>query len=120
MKQHYRSIGRFLTQAPHRDRRQTVRPRRRLLLEQLEARLVLATVSWNSDQDGFWDAAENWLDESNVSRVPGPQDDVVIDREAANPGITVRNGEQSVRSLMSRERIVITGGSLSLDESSEL
>ena len=49
-------------------------------LEVLEDRVLPATVFWNVDADGFWDVAANWRDDQGVSRLPGAEDDVVIDR----------------------------------------
>jgi hypothetical protein len=75
----------------------------------------LSTVRWNVDTDGFWSVAGNWLDESTmVARVPGPSDDVVIDRAAANPRITINTGGQSVRSVTSHETLEILAGSLTV------
>src|SRR5262245_32415429 len=90
-----------------------------MLLERLEDRCLMAVVSWGVDTDGFWDLATNWSDEFGVQRVPGPADDVVIDRPAADVVVTVRSGTQSVRSVLSREALNVTGGSLALAEASE-
>ena len=40
-------------------------------LDRLDA--VAATVSWNTDSNGYWDVASNWSSGS----VPGADDDVV-------------------------------------------
>ncbi len=93
---------------------------RRMQLEPLEQRLMLATVSWNTDGDGFWDVATNWQDDMGVQRVPGSDDDVVIDRGAANPVITLRSGAQSVKGLQAHEGLSITGGSLTIAVDSEI
>ena len=45
------------------------------VLETLEFRRLLATVSWVSATSGSWDVASNW----STDAVPGPTDDVVID-----------------------------------------
>lgn len=80
----------------------------------------MAVVSWGVDTDGFWDVAANWSDELGVQRVPGPTDDVVIDRPAGDVTVRVRSGSQSVKSLQSQESLALTGGSLTLAEASEI
>jgi RHS repeat-associated protein len=85
-------------------------------LEALEPRLLMATVTWAVDADGFWDVASNW---SN-NEVPGLDDDVVIDRAGGPFTITVRSGAQSINSLQSAERLSITGGSLTLASTSTI
>jgi hypothetical protein len=84
--------------------------RGKLIAERLEDRLLLAPVSWNSDSSGFGDDAANW----STGVVPGPADDVTIDRGAANPTITIRSGGQSVNSVESAEAIARSGGSLTV------
>ncbi len=63
---------------------------------------VQATISWNIDGDGDWNVASNW----SGGVVPGPNDDVVIDRGAANPTITI-SSPVSVHSLDSHEHLVL-------------
>ena len=70
--------------------------------------------TWISDKDGYWDDAKNW---SN-GVVPGSTDNVVIDRGAANPTITIRSGTQIVNSLTSTEALIVSGGSLTLNADS--
>ena len=79
-------------------------------MEVVEPRLLLSTVHWNSDSSGFWDVASNW----DTGKVPGPADDVIIDRAGASPTITIRSGIQSVQSLTDVDPLVISGGSLAL------
>ncbi len=69
---------------------------------------MMAQVLWMQDADGFWDTPGNW----STGSVPGAADDVFIDRGAANPVITVRDGTQSVRSIQSAEALALTGGTL--------
>ena len=76
---------------------------RRLLLEQLEGRLLLTAVSWNSPVDGFWDVATNWL----PPQVPGSGDDVTIDLPALNPTVTIRDA-RTVNSIVSRESLIVS------------
>src|SRR5262245_61062769 len=99
---------------PHISRRHSV------CLESLEDRTLPATVFWNVDADGFWDEANNWRDDQGVGRLPGPDDDVVIDRPATSITVTLRTSAP-VRSLISRETFVlIFGGALSPARDSEL
>jgi hypothetical protein len=81
---------------------------------------ITPTISWNVDADGFWDVASNWRDSDGVSRVPNSTDDVLIDRNNVNLTVTVAAGSQSARSLLSRESLVLSGGSLSLGSPSEI
>jgi hypothetical protein len=75
-------------------------------LEVLEDRTLL-TVFWNVDADGFWDEASNWIDDQGTSRAPVANDDVVIDRPAGNFSVTHRTPNNSVRSIVSRERLIL-------------
>ncbi|HET9219022.1 MAG TPA: matrixin family metalloprotease, partial [Terriglobia bacterium] len=81
---------------------------------------ITPTISWILPGDGFWDIAANWQDTSGQARVPTSSDDVLIDLAGSNPTITVRTGAQAVRSLLSSESIVISGGSLTVDSTSEI
>lgn len=97
-----------------RSRRSTQGSRRyaRLALERLEKRLAPAQVSWAVDANGFWDAPANW----STGAVPGPNDDVVIDRPAGDYTVTVRQGVSTVHSITARERLTVgvSGGGVSL------
>jgi hypothetical protein len=67
-----------------------------------------ATVNWIGGS-GDWNTAANWTN----STLPGPDDDVVIDR----PGdltATHSAGPHSVKSLQSREAFVLSGGLLAV------
>ena len=65
------------------------------------------TISWSTDASGAdWETAANW----SPSRVPNGNDDVCIDRGAANPAVTIASGDASVREFTSAERLTITGG----------
>ncbi len=48
--------------------------------ESLEARVLLTTVSWEVDADGFWDVGSNW----STGAVPGPGDVTATRQEAAS------------------------------------
>ena len=65
-----------------------------------------APVSWVPDADGLWQTPVNWS--SNPS-LPGPADDVTIDRPAAIT-VTISSGNPSVRSLTSMENLIVGGG----------
>src|SRR5712691_3776496 len=80
------------TQASRRGSRRyapVLRGRCKPWVELLEDRILLSSVSWNTDADGQWNVAANWLDDQHVARVPTAADDVTIDRGAANPTITI-------------------------------
>ncbi|MDZ4852063.1 MAG: Ig-like domain-containing protein, partial [Pirellulaceae bacterium] len=72
------------------------------------------SVAWNTDSDGNWNDPGNW----NTGEVPRPNDKVIIDRKAANPTIRITGGNVKVTSLISREAIVISGGSLTVTQPS--
>jgi hypothetical protein len=88
-----------------------------LYLERLEDRLAPATVSWNVDTDGNWNTAKDW----STGTVPGPNDDVVINR-AGSVTVTIDSGSQSVHSLKSssQETVALSGGSLTVATASEI
>src|SRR5947208_906744 len=81
---------------------------RRLQIETLEDRRLLAVVNWDGGGDG-----KEWLDRFNWTgdALPGGADDVVID-VVANPTVHYSFGSTTIRSLVSQEAIVIGGGSL--------
>ena len=74
------------------------------------------SVAWISDADGDWNNPGNW----STGEVPGPNDAVIIDRQTANPTITISEGDIQVRSLISRDSFAITGGSFTVSEASEI
>jgi hypothetical protein len=68
-----------------------------------------ATVTWAADSNGSWNVPSNWS--SNPS-LPGPNDDVIIDRGTANPIITlgaVSGGVASINSLVANETFRLAG-----------
>ncbi len=81
-----------------------------LSVERLEDRLAPAIIRWNTDADGSWHVAGNWLDEFNVVRLPTSSDNVILDRGAANPVITT-SSSVTVASLVANESLHITNGS---------
>jgi RHS repeat-associated protein len=74
----------------------------RFLLERLEDRLAPAQVFWAVDTDGFWDLGSNW----STGVVPGPNDDVVIDRTTP-VSVTHRSGSDTVRSIIGRDALAV-------------
>ena len=74
------------------------------------------SVAWISDEDGNWNNAGNW----STGEVPGPNDAVIIDRLIANPTVSLPDGNVVIRSLVSREDFVMSGGSLTVSEPSEI
>jgi hypothetical protein len=101
-------------------RRRPARPQRhprgrpRLLLECLEDRTLLSTVTWINPAGGDWDNAANWLDTATgVHRLPTANDDAIISQS----GITVTHSSSSsdtVHSLTSAANLNLSNGSLSL------
>ncbi len=93
--------------------------RRRLAVEPLEDRRLLAIVTWDGLGDGMsWSDRFNWNNPGAVdpNTLPGSGDDVVID-VAANPNITVSTAATPIKSLNSAESLVLaSGGSLSILE----
>ena len=72
-------------------------------------------VRWIAQTDGFWDVGANW----STGVVPGPNDDVVID-VPHNTTVTHRQGSDVVRSLRSRNPVIVSGGVLTLDAASTI
>jgi hypothetical protein len=90
-----------------------------LLLECLEDRTVLSTVTWINAAGGDWDTAANWMDTATgANRLPTANDDAVISQS----GITVTHSSpfnaDEVHSLTSAANLNLTGGSLTLDTAS--
>lgn len=82
-------------------------------VENLEGRLVPSTVRWANPAGGDWADAANW----DTGAVPGPDDDVVINMPG-NVMITHTAGDDAVHSLMSRNLLNLSGGSLELADTS--
>jgi len=72
-----------------------------------------ATVEWVGGS-GDWGTAANWS--SGV--VPGPSDNVVIDRPGEELTITLSSGSRQVNALHCEENLSITGGSLTVTDGS--
>ncbi len=74
---------------------------------------VGATATWVGG-NGNWNTATSW----SIGRVPGPFDRVVLPTSGVT--VTISTGAQSVRSLNGAGSLSITGGSLTVTESSRL
>ncbi|MEZ6063698.1 MAG: carboxypeptidase regulatory-like domain-containing protein [Planctomycetaceae bacterium] len=102
-------IGRRPTDSRRRSLRRKARTTGRVsftaapAVESLENRTLLATITWNTDANGFWDDAANW----DLGREPVSSDEVIIDRGAANPVVTVRTATGRFFQVASEETIVI-------------
>ena len=89
--------------------------RRRLTLEVLEDRTLLATMIWNNPSGGDWDVAANWVNQANASdhHIPTASDDAQIN----TTGITVTHAnanDDSVNSLTSQANFVLSSGTLNV------
>lgn len=88
------------------------------VLDGLEPRVFLSTVQWTGAGDGLsWHDGQNW----DTGSVPGITDDAIID-DASDPTIqfTADTGDRIVRSLISRENLSFSGGSLSVLTTAEV
>jgi hypothetical protein len=81
------------------------------------ATLPGAVVQWATDADGFWHTAANWTSSPSL---PGPADDVTIDRPLADIIVTHSQGTDSIKSLTCNEALTVSGGVLSLANASQI
>jgi parallel beta-helix repeat protein len=94
--------------------RDFIERRRRLAFELLEGRRVLAQVHWTGAAGTFdWGTAGNW----STNAIPGGSDDVTIGDLPGDATITYGSGNQWVRSLVTLERVHVTGGTLTVGTS---
>ena len=70
-----------------------------------------ALVSWNTNSNGAWSTAANWT--SNPA-LPGPLDDVTINRPAAAVTVGISSGDWTINSLALAETIRFSGGTLAV------
>jgi hypothetical protein len=77
---------------------------------------LAATVTWNVDTDGLWQVPINW---SSSPSLPGSSDDVTIDQPTS---ITVTHslGSDTIKSLTCKENLVISVGSLSINNVAQI
>lgn len=101
---------------PRRRVRPDARQRSAHRVEQLEDRLLLTAIAWNSPVDGDWNVAGNWL----PPQVPGSGDDVTIDLAGFNPTVTISD-PRTVNSIVSRESLVVAGtGAFTVNAASQI
>lgn len=114
-------LSNFLFQADEPMRKLHRRSRRTtiLRLERLETRNLLAAFVWNTDSDGNWNDAANWIDGDGNTGVPGDGDDVTIERFDTNPVVTI-SSDAHAESLNSTEQIVVDGAALHVDTTAHL
>jgi RHS repeat-associated protein len=67
-----------------------------------------ATVTWIGG-NGNWNDTANW----STGALPGPDDDVVIDRPG-DIAVTLNSGNHTVRTIVCEEDFVLSGGTLNL------
>src|SRR6516162_9535841 len=88
--------------------------RRWLHLEVLEDRILPSTVTWINLAGGGWDTAGNWRDDQGINRLPGPNDDAVIN-VAGNVTIThSQNVTDTIKSLTASDPLTLSGGTLNV------
>src|SRR5262245_3841678 len=87
-----------------------------LRLEALEDRTLLAVVRWINPAGGEWNVPGNW----NTGALPGPDDDVVIDVPGAAVTVTHPAGASSILSLVSNEKLTLSGGTLRVGGSAQV
>ncbi|MCE9535089.1 MAG: hypothetical protein K8R65_01605, partial [Nitrospirae bacterium] len=97
---------------PRRQRRSTMVLK---AVEVLEERCLLTPISWVAQTDGFWDDPNNW----STGQVPNAGDDVTLDLPGFNPIITIRDN-RTVKSIVSRESLMITAGTFEIDTASQI
>jgi hypothetical protein len=77
---------------------------------------VVVPVTWDGGGDGTsWGDPLNW----SGNNLPGPNDDVTIS-VASNPTIVVGAGAWTIRSLVCNENLTVSGGNLSVAQSSSI
>ncbi len=82
---------------------------RRLAIEQLEDRLVLATVIWDGDAGDFsWHTPQNW----DGDQLPVAGDDVIIN--TATEFVRHSTGTTNINSLTTNQMFILTGGTLNI------
>ena len=75
-----------------------------------------ASVTWVLNADGFWEIATNW---SSDPLLPGVSDDVTINVGGTRT-ITHSSGTDTINSLTSQEAIVLSGGTLTINNASSI
>ncbi len=104
--------SRKLSQSNLRQRRRRLTSRRRLSLESLEHRRLLATVNWDGGPSGLgslWSDPENWVGDA----VPGAADDVVIGAEFSSATIEIGT-PTTINSISSHAPLILFDSPLSV------
>jgi virginiamycin B lyase len=79
-------------------------------------------VNWINPAGGDWGNPANWQDDQGVHRLPGPNDQTIIDIPGQN-SFTVTHSSSvadSVYSLTSQDAIVLSGGTLTINATSTI
>ncbi|HEX8522311.1 MAG TPA: GH25 family lysozyme [Tepidisphaeraceae bacterium] len=81
----------------------------------------LIPALWTKDAGGDWSTISNWNSDADPSglgpaaRLPGPIDTIILQRDNANPVISMTTGTHNIRKLFTYEPLNITGGSLTIN-----
>jgi hypothetical protein len=75
------------------------------------------TVTWAVDASGAWTTPSNW---SSDPSLPGPSDDVLIDRPADSYTVILPSSTQSINSLLSQENLSVFGGTLAVTNTAQV
>jgi Ca2+-binding RTX toxin-like protein len=105
---HSKSIGHSTFRQRRKRRRRQLHRNRRMVMENLEVRHLLAAIGWDGGGDGAsWHDPLNWDSDS----LPTVADDVVID---VPEDVTVRHttGDTEINSLTLAENFELAGGSM--------
>ena len=102
------------------DARAALRRSAEVACESLERRVLMATVTWNTDAAGSWENPANWMaSDTGTGRVPTTTDDVVINRPGFSPTVTI-TGNESVHSLTAKSPLDVASGGLTVNANSEI
>jgi hypothetical protein len=77
---------------------------------------VREPVQWSEDSDGFWDVGSNW----NNGDSPITDDLVSIDRTNGEYTVTHRSGSSDIVKLITSENLLLSGGTLTLQQASSI
>ena len=72
--------------------------------------------NWDFVGNGFWDIATNWSDDA----LPSTADDVTIDITGSDFVVTHRMGTTEINSLLSNESLTLTGGSITVQGTTDI
>jgi GH25 family lysozyme M1 (1,4-beta-N-acetylmuramidase) len=80
----------------------------------------LVPALWQTNSNGQWTTISNWNTNADPSgkgpaaRLPGVNDTVSLDRSGVNLQITLPSGTQNIRRLFTKERLLVSGGTLNV------